>query len=58
MQGRPTLDRPDVVESFDAPSVVRSGWELRASASGVELGELRVFALSGGRASELPRFEE
>jgi hypothetical protein len=54
-QGRPTLVREDIAAHYDDPSVARSGYEARGSGEGVDLDELRVFALSGDVAIELHR---
>jgi hypothetical protein len=56
-QGRPTLVRPDIVERYSSPAVSRSGFELRGSAGGAAIGDLRVFAIGDGAATELPRYE-
>ncbi len=57
-QGRPTLPRPDIVDSLDTEDVSQSGFELRAGAAGVDPADVRVFALSADAASELPRYEK
>ena len=56
-QARPTVVRPDIVERFDSAKVERSGFELRGGAQGAGLDDLRVFAVAGDSASELPRYE-
>ena len=58
--GAPTLDRPDVAGSI-GPGAGRSGFRITfedpRSTKLVEPGRLRVFALTEGAASELPRLE-
>jgi hypothetical protein len=54
-QGVPHLARPDVAGQFDSESVTRSGYDMGTSGTGVDPDELRVFAISGGVASELAR---
>jgi PAS domain-containing protein len=54
-QGRPTLVREDIAAHYHDLSVARSGYEARGSGEGVDLHELRVFALSGNVAVELHR---
>jgi hypothetical protein len=49
--------RPDIVDRFGSPAVERSGYELRGGAGGAELEDLRVFAVAGDSATELPRYE-
>jgi hypothetical protein len=56
-QARPTIVRPDIVNRFDTPAVEQSGYELRGGAGGAGLDDLRVFAVGGGFATELPRYE-
>lgn len=56
-QARPTVVRPDIVERFNSAKVERSGFELRGGAQGAGLDDLRVFAVAGDSASELPRYE-
>jgi hypothetical protein len=56
-QGRLTTERPDIVQRYGSDRVARSGYEVRGSAKGAELDHLRVFALSGDRATELPHFK-
>ena len=56
-QATPTLARPDIVQRFGSDAVAKSGFELRGSATGAKVEDLRVFALSSDRATELPRYQ-
>jgi hypothetical protein len=52
-EARPTVPRPDVALSFGNPGAVRFGYELALAPGGPD-DRVRVFAIAGGRASELP----
>jgi hypothetical protein len=52
-EGRPTLVREDVAERY-GESALRSGFQVRGRSEGVSLDDVRVFAVSGDAATELP----
>jgi hypothetical protein len=53
-QGEPNRVRPDIVQRYGTAAVRRSGYELLGGGQGAELSDLRVIAISGDIASELP----
>ena len=55
-QGEPSLERPDVATNLGA-NARQSGYEVRVPLEGGDPGALRVFAVSGGAAAELPRWK-
>jgi hypothetical protein len=55
-RGEPTEDRPDIVEEFETSAVLKCGFELRAGVPAGDIDDVRVFALSGDGATELPRY--
>lgn len=54
-QARPTEARADIAKKYGTDTVAQSGFRRSASASGVELSDIRIIALSGDRAIELDR---
>jgi hypothetical protein len=54
-QAGPVERRPDVARKFATPTIVECGFQLSTSAIGVELADVRIIAVSGGSAAELPR---
>ena len=53
--GATGVSRPDVAKSFNRPALAGSGFRLEAPSAGITRdARIRVFAVSGGRASELP----
>jgi hypothetical protein len=50
----PTIARPGVIEAF-GPQASKSGYEIMTPSAGLIGGGLRVFAVTGKRAAELPR---
>jgi hypothetical protein len=55
-QGEPTLERTEVAKNLHL-SVTKLGFELIAPVHGDEVRDLRTFAVSGDKASELPRYK-
>jgi hypothetical protein len=56
-QGAPTVDRPDIQAQM-GDSAAKSGFEVRAGVAGADAADFRVFAVYGGEATELPRYDE
>ena len=52
-QGRPTLPREGVAARYGA-SATRSGFQVRGSSNTARLDDVRVFAVAGNVATELP----
>jgi Sulfatase len=52
-QTRPTEARADIAKKYGTDTVTQSGFRLSTSATGVELSDIRIIALSGDRAIEL-----
>jgi hypothetical protein len=52
-QGRPTLVREDVAERY-SDSALRAGFQVRGRSEGLTLAGVRVFAVSGDVATQLP----
>jgi hypothetical protein len=53
-QGVPDIDRADIVANLKSSAVAKSGYAFRVSGAGVDTDEIRVVAVYGGEASELP----
>ena len=49
-----TVERPDVAEQL-GPAALKSGFSLVIPSAGIYGNGVRVFAIAGSRASELPR---
>jgi hypothetical protein len=52
-QGRPTLVREDVAKRY-GDSALHSGFQVRGRSEGVSLDDVRVFAVTGDAATQLP----
>jgi hypothetical protein len=52
-QTRPAEARADIAKKYGTDTVTQSGFRLSTSATGVELSDIRIIALSGDRAIEL-----
>jgi hypothetical protein len=57
-QSRPRGLRNDIQSKYQDSGVARAGFQLRARASGIAVDDLRVFAVSGDSAAQLPRYKE
>lgn len=58
---RPTRERPDVVSALGADTALKSGFAVTIPLAEVDRGHksgaIRVFAIGGGKATELPRLQ-
>jgi hypothetical protein len=53
-QGVPDIDRDDIVANLNSSAVAKSGYAFRVSGTGIDTDDIRVVAVYGGEASELP----
>ena len=53
-QGVPDIDRDDIVANLNSSAVAKSGYAFRVSGAGIDTDDIRVVAVYGGEASELP----